>query len=207
MNKWVTISAVGALAIGVIVTGVLYAQENSRLKAARSEIIILEGNTSALETELTAAEAQVSALEVDLAAAKAQVSTLAAAEAQVSTLETDLAVAEAQVLTLEADLAAAETQVLTLEADLAAYLEAYTNEVTILGFAYYPETIIVPAGTTVTWTNQDSEEHTVTSDGHSGYLDGDLQFGKSFSHTFTESGIYKYHCHNHDEMEGTVIVE
>lgn len=197
MNQWVTISAIGALAIGVIVTGVLYAQESSSLKAARSEIIILEGNASALETDLTTAKAQASALETDLTAAKAQA----------STLETELGVAEAQVSTLAADLAAAAAHVLTLEADLAAYLEAYINEVAILGFAYYPETIIVPVGATVTWTNQDSEEHTVTSDGHNGYLDGDLEFSKSFSYTFTESGIYKYHCHNHNEMEGTVIVE
>lgn len=78
----------------------------------------------------------------------------------------------------------------------------------IIGFAFYPNTIIVPAGTTVTWTNQDSEEHTVTNDAHTtGSFDEDLVFRNSFSYTFTERGIYNYHCHNHDEMRGTVIVE
>jgi plastocyanin len=82
-----------------------------------------------------------------------------------------------------------------------------TDEVIIIGFSFYPGDIVVPAGATVTWTNQDAEEHTVTSDAHTGSFDEDILFGNSFSYTFTERGIYKYHCHNHDEMRGTVIVE
>ncbi len=122
MNKWITISAIGALAIGVITTGVLYAQENSRLKDARTEIIGLESNVSALEADLAAAEAQVSTLESNLAAAVAEVSALesdlAAAKGEISTLEVDLAAAVGEVIILEADLAVAEAQVSTLEADL-----------------------------------------------------------------------------------------
>ena len=129
MNKWITISAISVLAIGVITTGVLYAQENSRLKEARSEIVTLEGNVatlegtvSTLEADLAAAKAQVSTLETELAAAEGEVLTLeadlATAEGEISTLETDLATAKAQVSTLEADLAAAEAEVSTLEADL-----------------------------------------------------------------------------------------
>jgi septal ring factor EnvC (AmiA/AmiB activator) len=129
MNKWITISAIGALAIGVITTGVLYAQENSRLKDAQTEIIGLKGNVSALESnvsalkaDLAAAEGEVSTLETELAAAEGEVlileADLAAAEGEISTLETELVAAEAQVSTLATELAAAETQVSTLEADL-----------------------------------------------------------------------------------------
>ena len=117
--------------------------------------------------------------------------------------QSEIVALQGNVSTLEAELAAAEAQVSALETDLA----AYTNTVTIMGFTFYPGTIIVPAGTTVTWTNQDSEEHTVTSDDHTSSFDGDLVFRNSFSYTFTERGIYNYHCHNHDEMQGTVIVE
>ena len=38
------------------------------------------------------------------------------------------------------------------------------NTVNIKSFSFQPATLNVPAGTTVTWHNQDSVQHTVTSD-------------------------------------------
>ena len=80
MNKWITISAISVLAIGVIATGVLYAKESSELKGAQSDIAALEsdvttleGNATTLEVDLAAAKAQVATLETDLRAAKNEV--------------------------------------------------------------------------------------------------------------------------------------
>ncbi len=131
MNKWINISIIGVLVVGLAASLFFYFQESGNLKDAQDVIVDLEGDVSTLDdivstlgTDLAAAEAEVTRLDGELTAAEAQVSTLeadlAAAEGQVSTLEADLAAAEGQVSTLEADLAAAETQVSTLEADLAA---------------------------------------------------------------------------------------
>jgi plastocyanin len=69
---------------------------------------------------------------------------------------------------------------------------------------------------TVTWTNDDSQPHTVTS-GQNGQPDGKfdsspnfnplLAPGQTFSHTFTEgAGQYPYYCALHPNIVGTVSV-
>jgi plastocyanin len=70
-------------------------------------------------------------------------------------------------------------------------------------------------GTTVTWTNNDSQPHTVTS-GSNGQPDNKfnsspnftplLNPGQTFSFTFTEAGEYPYYCMLHPNMVGTVSV-
>lgn len=72
-------------------------------------------------------------------------------------------------------------------------------------FSFSPATVTVPVGTTVTWTNQDSAAHTVTSD--TGAFDsGSLSQGGSWSNTFNQPGSYAYHCAFHGSMHGTVVV-
>jgi len=78
--------------------------------------------------------------------------------------------------------------------------------VEIKGFAFSPATITVPIGTTVTWTNEDSTTHTVTS--KTGVFDsGSMSQGASFSHAFTDVGDFEYHCSIHTSMVGHVIVK
>ena len=79
------------------------------------------------------------------------------------------------------------------------------NEVFIIGSTFMPGTTTVPVGTTVTWTNQDNGEHTVTS--NTGLFDTELFTGESSSYTFTEPGTFDYHCIPHSGMIGQVVVE
>lgn len=84
---------------------------------------------------------------------------------------------------------------------------AQAEEVTISieNFAFSPDTIEIPAGTTVTWTNNDRVPHTVTAD--DGTFDsGTLNSGTSFSFTFAEPGTYSYHCAFHTRMTAQIIV-
>lgn len=83
--------------------------------------------------------------------------------------------------------------------------------VSIDNMSYSPVTITVKAGTIITWTNNDSVEHTVTSD--SGLFDsgaistpGLYTNGGTFSYTFAVAGTYPYHCTYHSSMTGKVIV-
>jgi YVTN family beta-propeller protein len=77
--------------------------------------------------------------------------------------------------------------------------------VSIQSFAFMPQNATVTAGQMITWTNMDSQPHTVTSD--DGFWDsGPLQPGDSFSVPLDQPGSYAYHCSIHPFMHGTVVV-
>src|SRR5919197_3351347 len=78
---------------------------------------------------------------------------------------------------------------------------------------YNPSPLKVKAGTTVTWTNNDSTLHTVSSglpeQGAVGTLfDSSLIApGKTYTHTFDKPGTFDYSCTLHPFMHGQVIVK
>lgn len=70
------------------------------------------------------------------------------------------------------------------------------NKVVISDYSFQPDVITIPSGTIVTWTNEGTMAHTVTSDNvrfHSGYIAP----GRRFSHLFDTPGDYPYHCNIH----------
>jgi LPXTG-motif cell wall-anchored protein len=82
---------------------------------------------------------------------------------------------------------------------------AASSTVTIRNFAFSPESVTIDVGDTVTWTNQDSVEHSATAD--DGSFDTDLLAdGESGSHTFEEAGTFQYFCKPHPNMKGTITV-
>jgi plastocyanin len=76
---------------------------------------------------------------------------------------------------------------------------------------YIPSQIVIEKGKQVTWVNEDSAFHSVTSgfyDAPTGLFDsGYLDPYQSFSLTFDETGIYDYYCTLHPWMEGRVTVQ
>jgi amicyanin len=85
------------------------------------------------------------------------------------------------------------------------------NHVNIVDFAFSPGTIIVPPGTTVTWTNTGAQPHsatsTVTETNPTKFDSGIMTHGQSYSFTFTKPGTYDYFCVPHPFMRGKVIVD
>jgi amicyanin len=83
-----------------------------------------------------------------------------------------------------------------------------TDHVTIQNFAFSPSSITVKAGTTVTWTNQDSTPHTVTVANNPNLVfdSSSLKQGDSYSMTFKKAGTYDYTCDFHPDMHGKVVV-
>jgi len=83
---------------------------------------------------------------------------------------------------------------------------------------FLPSTITVNVGETVTWSNDDSAAHTVTSgiteyhnipgsQGPDGHFDSSLFLaGSTFDVTFDTSGNYPYFCMVHPWMNGFVVV-
>ena len=72
--------------------------------------------------------------------------------------------------------------------------------------SYNPNPIEVRVGDTVTWINDDSSPHTVTSSNDSTFDSDVLRKGETFSFTFDKEGEYPYFCTLHPSMVGTVIV-
>lgn len=79
--------------------------------------------------------------------------------------------------------------------------------VSIKNFSFNPPTLTVKTGTKITWVNNDSVPHTVTSDASNFFDSKTLSPGESFSFVFTDIGSTNYHCAFHPTMKGDVIVE
>jgi plastocyanin len=82
---------------------------------------------------------------------------------------------------------------------------ASETPVAIAGFAYEPVSLEVAVGTSVSWTNEDSTQHTVTAADGS-FESGAIAQGEAFSHTFDAPGTFSYACRFHPTMQATVTV-
>jgi plastocyanin len=79
------------------------------------------------------------------------------------------------------------------------------------GQFYVPNAVTVSPTTSISWTNQDTSSHTITSGdfttGPSGQFDsGLLNTGTTFTHQFTTQGVYTYYCTIFPFMSGVVNV-
>ena len=81
--------------------------------------------------------------------------------------------------------------------------EGNTGTVDIENFAFSPGDVTVVNGTTLTWTNLDVDNHTVTAD-DGAFDSGLLAQGESFSYTFDTLDSFSYHCTPHPSMTGWV---
>jgi plastocyanin len=84
---------------------------------------------------------------------------------------------------------------------------AATAIVKIDNFSFGPATITIPAGTTVTWTNNDDVPHVVTSDDNKMFKSKALDTDDHFSFTFTNPGTYNYYCAIHPKMQAKIVVQ
>ncbi|HEV2890855.1 MAG TPA: plastocyanin/azurin family copper-binding protein [Frankiaceae bacterium] len=96
------------------------------------------------------------------------------------------------------------------------------REVSLLRLAFEPGDLTVPAGTRVTWHNDEVIGHTVTSgtvtgiDPTTGLRSGQTADGRfdaplatkgaTFSHAFDTPGTYSYYCAIHLGMNARVVV-
>jgi plastocyanin len=79
-------------------------------------------------------------------------------------------------------------------------------QVNIDNFSFGPQTVTVPVGATVTWTNRDDIPHTVVST--DGVFKSKVQdTDEKFSYTFTKAGTYPYFCSVHPKMTGKIVVQ
>jgi plastocyanin len=91
----------------------------------------------------------------------------------------------------------------------AANAQTVTGAIQIQGMAYSPACAKVAPNTLVTFTNDDSVAHTVTTDaGQPETLDsGNIAPSGHFTHTFGTAGTIAIHCSIHPDMHLTVFVQ
>src|SRR5712691_10228598 len=88
----------------------------------------------------------------------------------------------------------------------AASARAADIAVKIDNFTFAPQRLVVNAGTTVTWINDDDIPHTVASSTKL-FKSNALDTKDKFSFTFTTPGAYEYFCSLHPHMTGAIVVE
>ena len=77
---------------------------------------------------------------------------------------------------------------------------------------YRPDdiTLVIGINDTVTWTNDDSSAHTVTSTSAApcaSFDSGNMNSRAAYTHTFTVPGTYQYDCKYHAWMTGAIVVK
>lgn len=81
---------------------------------------------------------------------------------------------------------------------------AVTIDVRSMGFR--TDSVVIQAGQSVRWNNQDPLVHTVTFDDPNEPGSGEIAVGGSFAKRFDKPGVYRYHCLPHPFMKGVVVV-
>ena len=79
--------------------------------------------------------------------------------------------------------------------------------VSIHDHQYHPAELALPAGSVVTWINEDEARHDLaTTTGPVAFQSPELSRGESFSVAFDLPGTYAYLCTLHPDMVGSVTV-
>lgn len=79
-------------------------------------------------------------------------------------------------------------------------------EIKVDNFTFSPETLTVPANSTVTWTNKDDVPHVIAStDGL--FRSKGLDTDDHYSFRFSKPGTYNYYCSIHPKMTGKIVVQ
>ena len=99
----------------------------------------------------------------------------------------------------------------TCEIPISAITGTKKAVVAIRGYTFYPDTLRVTAGTTITWVNCDDiagvDAHTTTST--TGVWSSGL-FAEGQTYTapvVNQTGSFPYFCQPHPSMRGTIIVQ
>jgi len=87
----------------------------------------------------------------------------------------------------------------------AAATKPATHTVVLRGMKNVPATLVVKAGDTVVWKNDDVVPHTATDRGKS-FDSGNIEPGGSWSYVANRKGTYSYYCAYHPNTQGRLVV-
>jgi plastocyanin len=90
---------------------------------------------------------------------------------------------------------------------LSAHAAPAPMTINIDNFTFAPATLVIPAGTTITWVNRDDVPHTAVADDHKTFRSKPLDTDDKYSFTFATPGTYPYFCSIHPHMTAKIIVK
>lgn len=94
---------------------------------------------------------------------------------------------------------------LVLAGATAAAYRPRTHTVALRGMKNVPATLVVRAGDTVVWKNEDVVPHTATDRGKS-FDSGNIEPGGSWSYVAGRKGTFSYYCAYHPNTRGRLVV-
>ncbi len=80
------------------------------------------------------------------------------------------------------------------------------DAVSITGAGFQSNALTVKVGSAVSWTNDDSAAHTVTSDTSGVFDSGPINQGATYKFAFSQAGTFSYHSTSDASMTGTITV-
>ena len=80
-----------------------------------------------------------------------------------------------------------------------------THTVALRGMRNVPATLVVRAGDTVVWKNEDVVPHTATDRGKA-FDSGNIEPGASWSYVAGRKGTFPYYCAYHPNTRGRLVV-
>ncbi len=80
-----------------------------------------------------------------------------------------------------------------------------THTVALRGMNNVPATLVVRAGDTVVWKNEDVVPHTATDRGKA-FDSGNIEPGGSWSYVAGRKGTFSYNCAYHTHTRGRLVV-
>lgn len=84
--------------------------------------------------------------------------------------------------------------------------DSVASTVLLHGNCFETTVVRIQPGGSVTWTNSDDWDHTVTGAGQSFGTYDEVGSGQSVSYSFEKAGIFPYFCAIHPAMVGVVVV-
>ena len=79
--------------------------------------------------------------------------------------------------------------------------------VDMIDFTFSPRDLVIRAGDTVTWRNEDPYAHWVVSTEPDVLDSGEMSQAQVYSKPFPRAGTYTYYCNIHNYMKATVTVQ
>jgi plastocyanin len=71
---------------------------------------------------------------------------------------------------------------------------------------FFPDTLVVSAGDTIVWVNEDIVAHTATAEAKE-FDSGEIKAGTSWKYRANKPGQYSYKCIFHPTMKASITVE
>ncbi len=90
--------------------------------------------------------------------------------------------------------------------DYVAPVDTTVQKINIQAALFAPTPLNMYLGPKVTWTNTDTDVHSIVSDDATSFNSGNISTGGTYSFTPLTTGTYAYHCGIHPTVKGIIYV-